>query len=444
MAVAILRYWDHIEVCPTEDILTEDLQNILTMIPGIHHILEVDDCSYTDIYNIFEQTYSLYKDTLKGKSFCVRVKRRGTHTFSSMEIENYVGAGLKNQIEGTSVSLCNPQITINLEIQNDRLLLIQSRHKGLGGYPIGTQEDVLSLISGGFDSSVSSYMLMRRGCRVHYCFFNLGGFAHEIVVKQVACYLWDRFGSSHRVRFLVIDLAPIVSEIQEKIKYGHKGIILKRMMVRAAAILAEKYSCQALITGESLGQVSSQTLSNLHLIDHVTNMLILRPLISHDKEDIVSMARDIGTENLVKNMPEFCSVFSERPTIKGVRSHIESEENDFDFNILKSVITDSRSMDLGKFIKTNLQLVVSTQSFRVLRGDELVLDIRSIDFQEKSPLNIKGLKVISLPFYKIASQFSNLDQSVHYLLYCNSGVMSRIQVLYLKERGYNNVSVYYP
>lgn len=77
-------------------------------------------------------------------------------------------------------------------------------------------EDVLSLISGGFDSGVSSYMLMRRGCRVHYCFFNLGGAAHEIGVRRVAHYLWNRFGSSHRVRFVAINFEPVVGEILEK------------------------------------------------------------------------------------------------------------------------------------------------------------------------------------------------------------------------------------
>ncbi|MCR2307321.1 tRNA 4-thiouridine(8) synthase ThiI, partial [Salmonella enterica] len=90
-------------------------------------------------------------------------------------------------------------------------------------------------ISGGFDSGVSSYMLMRRGCRVHYCFFNLGGAAHEIGVRQVAHYLWNRFGSSHRVRFVAINFEPVVGEILEKIDDGQMGVILKRMMVRAAS-----------------------------------------------------------------------------------------------------------------------------------------------------------------------------------------------------------------
>lgn len=225
-------------------------------------------------------------------------------------MERYVGGGLNQHIESARVKLKQPDVTVNLEIEDDRLLLIKGRYEGIGGFPIGTQEDVLSLISGGFDSGVSSYMLMRRGCRVHYCFFNLGGAAHEIGVRQVAHYLWSRFGSSHRVRFVAINFEPVVGEILEKVDDGQMGVVLKRMMVRAASKVAERYGVQALVTGEALGQVSSQTLTNLRLIDNVSDTLVLRPLISYDKEHIIDIARKIGTEDFARTMPEYCGVIS--------------------------------------------------------------------------------------------------------------------------------------
>lgn len=153
----------------------------MTRIPGIHHILAVEEHTYTDMHDIFEQTLALNRERLEGKTFCVRAKRRGKHEFSSQDVERYVGGGLNQHIPSASVRLTRPEVTVNLEIDDDRLLLVTERHEGIGGFPIGTQEDVLSLISGGFDSGVSSYMLMRRGCRVHYCFFNLGELPMRLV-----------------------------------------------------------------------------------------------------------------------------------------------------------------------------------------------------------------------------------------------------------------------
>ena len=291
--LAVVRHWDNIEVRAKDENQRLAIRDALTRIPGIHHILEVEDVPFTDMHDIFEKALVQYRDQLEGKTFCVRVKRRGKHEFSSIDVERYVGGGLNQHIESARVKLTNPDVTVHLEVEDDRLLLIKGRYEGIGGFPIGTQEDVLSLISGGFDSGVSSYMLMRRGCRVHYCFFNLGGAAHEIGVRQVAHYLWNRFGSSHRVRFVAINFEPVVGEILEKVDDGQMGVVLKRMMVRAASKVAERYGVQALVTGEALGQVSSQTLTNLRLIDNVSDTLILRPLISYDKEHIINLARQI-------------------------------------------------------------------------------------------------------------------------------------------------------
>ncbi len=173
--IAVVRYWDHIEVRSKKEDMRSVIIDELTRIPGIHHVLLVEDSAYTNVHDIFEQTLALYGDSLQNKSFCVRIKRRGKHKFSSQDVERYVGGGLNQHIASAKVQLNKPDVTVHLEIDGDRLLLITGRYEGLGGFPIGTQEDVLSLISGGFDSGVSSYMLLRRGCRVHYCFFKLGG-----------------------------------------------------------------------------------------------------------------------------------------------------------------------------------------------------------------------------------------------------------------------------
>jgi len=442
--IAVVRHWDHIEVRAKKEALRTVVIDELTRIPGIHHVLEVEDQPYTDMHDIFEQALALNRERLEGKSFCVRVKRRGKHSFSSIDVERYVGGGLNQHIETARVQLKNPDVTVNLEIEDDRLLLITGRYEGLGGFPIGTQEDVLSLISGGFDSGVSSYMLMRRGCRVHYCFFNLGGAAHEIGVRQVAHYLWQRFGRSHRVRFVAINFEPVVGEILEKVDDGQMGVVLKRMMVRAASMVAERYGVQALVTGEALGQVSSQTLTNLRLIDNASDTLILRPLISHDKEHIIDLARHIGTEDFAKTMPEYCGVISKSPTVKAVKAKIEAEEQNFDFEILNRMVQEASNVDIREIAEKAQEEVVEVETVVSFTAEDVVLDIRSVDEQESSPLALQGVEVKSLPFYKLSTQFGDLDQNKTWLLYCDRGVMSRLQALYLHEQGFKNVKVYRP
>ncbi|TKI06296.1 tRNA uracil 4-sulfurtransferase ThiI [Martelella alba] len=443
--LAVTRHWDHIEVRADDERRRGDIADALTRIPGIHHILAVEDRPYADMHDIYLQALELHRGNLVGKTFCVRVKRRGTHDFTSQDVERYVGGGLNQNVPGTKVKLTRPEVTVHLEIEDDRLLLITGRYEGLGGFPIGTQEDVLSLISGGFDSGVSSYMLIRRGCRVHYCFFNLGGAAHEIGVKQAAHYIWNRFGSSHRVRFIAIDFAAVVGEILEKVDDGQMGVVLKRMMVRAASKVAERYGIQALVTGEALGQVSSQTLTNLSLIDSVSPTLILRPLISHDKEHIIDLARQIGTEDFAKTMPEYCGVISKSPTIKAVRQRIEQEEANVDFAILDKAVAEAQSMDIRDIIRqSHDESVMEIETAAEVKENEIVLDIRSADEQENQPLRLENIIVQTLPFYKLGSQFGALDQSKSYLLYCERGVMSRLQALYLREQGFANVKVYRP
>ncbi|WNN49398.1 tRNA uracil 4-sulfurtransferase ThiI [Siccibacter colletis] len=442
--LAVVRHWDHIVVRAKNEADGPAIRDALTRIPGIHHVLEVDDVEYSSLHDIYEKAYVMYHEQLENKTFCVRVKRRGKHEFSSIEVERYVGGGLNQHIDSARVKLKDPDVTVHLEIEDDRLLLIKARYEGIGGFPIGTQEDVLSLISGGFDSGVSSYMLMRRGCRVHYCFFNLGGAAHEIGVRQVAHYLWNRFGSSHRVRFVAINFEPVVGEILEKVDDGQMGVVLKRMMVRAASQVAERYGVQALVTGEALGQVSSQTLTNLRLIDGVSDTLILRPLISHDKEHIINIAREIGTEDFARTMPEYCGVISKSPTVKAVKAKIEAEEQNFDFSILDQVVQSATNVDIREIAQQTQQEVVEVETVTGFGPNEVILDIRSIDEQDDKPLQVEGVEIASLPFYKLSTKFGDLDQSKTYLLWCERGVMSRLQALYLHEQGFKNVKVYRP
>lgn len=437
--IAVVHHWDFIEVRTQDDSKRLAIQEQLQRISGIHHFLEVEESHYSDLHDIFLQTYEQVKDDLIGKSFCVRVKRRGKQAFDSMEVMRYVGGGLNQHIESAKVQLKDPDVTVRIEIDDDKMMLVKGRFEGLGGYPMSTQEDVLSLISGGFDSSVASYLFMRRGSRVHYCFFNLGGQAHEVGVKQMAYHLWRRYSVSHKVKFIAVDFEPVVAEILRSIDDGQMGVVLKRMMVRAASAIASRLKIEAIVTGEAMGQVASQTLTNLNLIDKASECLVLRPLITHDKEEIVKINEQIGTLEIAKSMPEFCGVISKSPTVKAVEAKILAEESRFNFDVLNQAIETSVISDIRKLDKKETVFVPELVD-EVMPGD-VVLDVRAPDEAEDRPLVLDGVSVLTLPFYKIASQFEGLDQQKTYLLYCQQGVMSRLQAASLMAKGYQNVKV---
>lgn len=442
--VGIKNKWDKLEMSArTEsDADAQLVVDQLQRIPGIEQVLQVRESTFTDLDDIYQQVKEVWQHKLKGLSFAVRVKRRGKHEFTSPEIGRYVGGGLNQFCETGGVNLRNPDVIVPLEVEDDRLFMVEQRLSGLGGFPIPTQDDVLSLMSGGFDSGVASYQMIRRGARTHYCFFRLGGEQHEIGVKQVSHYLWQQYGASHRVKFITVDFAPIVEEILTKVENSQMGVILKRMMLRVASRVADHFGISALVTGESLGQVSSQTLANLSVIDKVTDMLVLRPLICADKQEIINTARQIGTEDFARTMPEYCGVISKKPTVKALLPKIEEEEAKFDFALLDEAFDQAQVIDIRTIAEQAAQEVKEVETVAELPQGAVVLDIRSPEEEEDAPLELDGTEIKHIPFYKLSTQFGDLDPSANYYLYCDRGVMSKLQALLLHEQGFNNVFVY--
>ncbi|MBV7387666.1 tRNA 4-thiouridine(8) synthase ThiI [Pasteurellaceae bacterium TAE3-ERU1] len=439
--VAVVHHWDYIEVRSKDASKRDLLLDFLQRTPGIHHILEVEGIPFASMHDIFEYTLKHTREQLENRTFCVRVKRKGKHAFSSLDLERYVGGGLNQHIDTAKVRLKNPDVTVNITIEDDQMLLVKNRFEGIGGYPVGTQEDVLSLISGGFDSGVSSYMFIRRGSKVHYCFFNLGGQAHEIGVKQMAYHIWSRYSSSVKVRFVAVNFEGVVAEILEKIDNGQMGVVLKRMMVRAGSRVAERFGIQAIVTGEALGQVSSQTLTNLRLIDEAASVLVLRPLITHDKPQIIATAQHIGTDEIAKSMPEFCSVISKNPTVKAIPERIAQEEAHFDFSVLDEAVASAQYLDIRDIANADKSAVEEVEIVDSVSAGEVVIDVRSDDEREDKPVYLPECELLAIPFFKLSSAFAQLDANTTYLLYCEKGVMSQLQAQYLRQQGYRNVKV---
>ena len=342
--------------------------------------------------------------------------------------------------ETKGVDLHNPEVTIRMELINNQLNIITTKHIGLAGFPLGTQGDILSLMSGGFDSTIASYLTMKRGIKTHFIFFNLGGIAHEIGVKQVALYLWNKFGASHRVSFISVPFDDVLTEIFRSTHETYMGVTLKRLMLLASEKVAEEMEIDALLTGESVAQVSSQTLRNLALIDQVTNKLILRPLATMNKPEIINIANDIGTKRFAENMPEYCGVISKNPITHGSYKRMEREAKRFDYTVLDKAVEDAQKIYVDEIVDD----VANSAAIEVISdlstGEYVVIDIRA----EEECIETDG-ESIKIPFHKLKTEFIKLPQDKEYLLYCEKGIMSQLHAQYLQDsEDRQNVRVYRP
>jgi tRNA uracil 4-sulfurtransferase len=433
--------WDSLEVVLGDDpahqaAAIERLRNT----PGIAHFVEVRDYPLVSLDALVDLCVDQFGAAVQGKVFAVRCKRVGRHEFSSQDAASRVGQALLDRCGARGVSLKAPEMAVRLEIREQTVWLLGTRHEGLGGFPLGTMEPVLSLLSGGFDSTVASYRMLQRGLLPHFVFFNLGGRAHELGVRQVAHHLWQRYAASHRLRFVSVPFDGVVSELLQNVENSQMGVVLKRMMLRAANRIAGRLDLDALITGEAIAQVASQTLPNLAVIDQASELLVLRPLITTSKTEIIDIARQIGAYAYVAGTPEYCGVISISPAVRTSREEVARAEADFNFEVLEAAIANARYLECRDLLEdlTEDDQVLSAE--RIEPGD-VVLDIRAPDEQEARPLTLRRTSVVRVPFYELARRFPEMDPAATYLLYCDRGVMSRVHAQYLLDAGHRNVRV---
>ena len=443
--IQIERDWDKLTIetqCADHE-RQQALIDILRCTPGIAYFLEVLEYPFVDLHDAYVKTAALWSDRLRDKTFHVRCKRSGTHPFNSLDVERYIGGELNQNSGARGVEMRNPDAVVRVEIRDDRLFIVNERFAGVGGFPIGSQEAIVSLISGGFDSTVASYLTMRRGMRTHFCFFNLGGRQHEIGVKEVAYYLWSKYGASSRVKFIAVPFERVVGELLKNVDDSHMGVILKRMMLRAATEVAQKLDASALVTGEAVGQVSSQTLTNLTVIDRATDMLVLRPLITMAKGEIIQMAAAIGTEQFAAQMPEYCGVISVKPTTRAKLLRVEHEETKFDFSVLSDAIAQAQFINIDEVANVEVEQA-DIEILSAPLADAPIIDIRAPAEAERKPLRAGNVRIEKIPFYELQTKFAAFEKDKTYLLYCDKGVMSRLHAAHLVEQGFRNIKVYRP
>lgn len=438
--IKIKKFFDKVEVvCPVE--VTALVRQRLLDTPGIQQILEA--IQFDHMYTLDEIKVKVNETCaheIQGKTFVIRAKRTGTQEFKSTQIEQTVGGYMLAMNDTKGVSLKNPEVTINIELEHHQLNIITYKHMGMGGFPIGTQGSVLSLMSGGFDSTVASYLTMKRGIKTHFIFFNLGGVAHEIGVKQVAYYLWNKFGSSHRVSFISIPFDDVVTEIFKSVSQPYMGVMLKRLMLKASEKVADNMKIDALVTGESVAQVSSQTLRNLALIDQVTNKLVLRPLAMMSKPDIIDIAYKIGTSRFAEAMPEYCGVISQNPVTHGSYERMEKEAKYFDYTVLDEAVKKSVFVNVDEIDQDITQIGQMEIVSDLSSGNYTVIDIR-----QSADCIKTEVETIKIPFYNLKSEFKKLPQDKEYLFYCDKGILSQLHAQFLRDsENYTNIKVYRP
>jgi tRNA uracil 4-sulfurtransferase len=424
------------------------IANILARIPWISHFMEVETFNLPEnedkIFDfVFLKAKDFYLDKIENKTFVARVKRSWIHNFTSIDLERYVWGWLLKFANNAKVNVKTPDITVKIEVKDKKVHIIKYRTKWIWGYPVWFQDKVLSLISGWFDSWVSTYSMMKRWCEVDYLFFNLWWSAHELWVKQVSYYLWKTFSVPHKkARFITVNFEEVISELLTKVNHKFRGILLKRFMLKVASIISENHYL-ALVKWDSLGQVSSQTLKNMHVIDKASTNLVFRPLIWANKQEIIDVSKEIGTYNFACNMPEYCWVISDKPATWAKLEDILLEEE----NISEDILINAIEWRKTEFVKEMMEQYKWSENIEMevvfLPWDnEIVIDIREENEVKKKPLILEHVEILTIPFFEINHKFKDLDTTKTYLFYCEKWVLSNLHGLYLKEKGYNNIKVF--
>ena len=273
----------------------------------------------------------------------------------SMDMNNIVGGHILKNIE-CKVDVHNPDVYLNIEIRNEAVYYYTNGIKGLGGYPVSTLGRGLLMLSGGIDSPVAGYMTIKRGVELYYLYFESR--PHTSIearnkVRDLARKL-EKYNTNGKL--MVVNFTKIQEAIYKNLDTTYLITIMRRMMYRIAERVAKKNKCLAIVNGESVGQVASQTLSSMIAVNDVTNYPILRPLCSFDKLDIIEISKKIDTYDIsILPYEDCCTVFVPRhPVINPNLKHIYSEEAKIDFDtLINEAVNTIEVVDL-KEIKSNL------------------------------------------------------------------------------------------
>ncbi|MGA7075467.1 MAG: tRNA uracil 4-sulfurtransferase ThiI [Halobacteriota archaeon] len=276
-----------------------------------------------------------------GKSFGIRARRTGTHDYSSKDIGVIVGGAIE-KATGAPVRLTKPDVPLFIEVRAERAYIYTEVVHGVGGLPLGTQGKVIALISGGIDSPVAAWLMMKRGCTIVPLFFNCEPYTGDAgreralaVVKALA--VW----AGRPLDLAVVQHGASLDQFR-KLAPRITCVLCKRMMYRIAASIAKEEKAHGIVTGESIGQVASQTTKNLLAIDQASDVPIYRPLIGLDKTESIKLARRVGTYPLsTAGYPAVCGAAHRHPTTNADLAELKALETQLPVSELTAATSKS-------------------------------------------------------------------------------------------------------
>jgi thiamine biosynthesis protein ThiI len=375
--------------------------------------------SAPDLATVVADGRAIFGESVRGRRFAVRARLVGrpAHSpFGARDIERALGAELLPR--ALRVDLGSPEVTARIEVHRGSAYYFHESRPGPGGLPLGREGRALALVSGGFDSAVAAFHLLRRGLRLDYLFCNLGGRSHELGVLRVLEVLARRWSYGTRPRLHAVDFGPVAAEIRAHAAPRLWQVLLKRCMLRAGEAVARKIGAEALVTGDSLGQVSSQTLANLVAVSDATSLPVLRPLVGLHKDEIIRTAEQIGTAALSAVVVEYCAMLPRRPATRTRAEDLRREEAGLDLAVLTRSVEARETLDLRSLDPEarGLPEILIDE----IPDDALVIDLRSRE--EYAAWHFEG--ALHLDFARAREAWPSFAKERSYVLYCEFGLMS--------------------